>query len=111
MKKILLKFGLVIIPVIIMITLIPYVRDDIVLTVLYIAIICFALIPGFSRKDLITFALGFVVLTVLELFFISTGVETFNRISLFGAMPLWLPFLWAYSFVAIRKTIILFNLI
>ncbi len=38
-----------------------------------------------------------------EYFFISTGVETFIRNSLFGVMPLWLPILWGYGFIAIRR--------
>jgi hypothetical protein len=44
-----------------------------------------------------------------EYLFISTGVETFNRNSLFGIMPLWLPLLWAYAFVAIKRSVILLN--
>jgi len=32
-------------------------------------------------------------------------VETFVRNSLFGLMPLWLPFLWGYGFVAIKRGI------
>ena len=41
-----------------------------------------------------------------EYFFIKTGVKTFNRNTLFNIMPLWLPFLWAYVFVAIKRIII-----
>jgi hypothetical protein len=41
---------------------------------------------------------------VSEYLFIKTGVETFNRTTLFGLMPLWLPFLWAYGFVAIKRS-------
>lgn len=42
-------------------------------------------------------------MTASEAFFISTGVEVFIRNSLFGIMPLWLPLLWGYGFIAIRR--------
>jgi hypothetical protein len=41
-----------------------------------------------------------------EALFISTGVETFERKTLFGIMPLWLPFLWAYIFFALRRAVL-----
>jgi hypothetical protein len=46
---------------------------------------------------------------ISEFFFISTGVETFVRDSLCGMMPLWLPFLWAYAFVAMRRAMIILD--
>ena len=48
---------------------------------------------------------GFVLMMIFASIFISTKVETFNRNSLFGVMPLWLPFLWAYTFVTIKRVI------
>ena len=44
-----------------------------------------------------------------EAFFISTGVETFTRTSLLGIMPLWLPVLWGYAFVAIKRAILILD--
>ncbi|MBU0626560.1 hypothetical protein KKH82_03935 [Patescibacteria group bacterium] len=44
-----------------------------------------------------------------EYFFVSTGVETFNRRSFMGIMPLWLPVLRAYAFVAIKRAIVILN--
>lgn len=52
--------------------------------------------------DGIIFIFGFCAMIFFEYIFISTGVETFVRNSLFGSMPLWLPFLWGYGFVAIK---------
>ena len=46
---------------------------------------------------------------VSEYLFISTGVETFNRNSLFGLMPLWLPFLWGYAFVVMKRVIVVLD--
>ena len=48
---------------------------------------------------------GFFAMIASEYLFISTGVEKFERNSLLGLMPLWLPFLWAYGFVAIKRAI------
>lgn len=42
---------------------------------------------------------------ISEFFFVSTGVETFVRNTLFGIMPIWLPFLWGYGFVDIKRAI------
>jgi hypothetical protein len=47
---------------------------------------------------------GFIFMTLSEYLFISTGVEVFERDSLFGLMPLWLPFLWGYGFVVIKRS-------
>lgn len=52
---------------------------------------------------------GFFIMFAFECLFISTGVEVFRRDSLFGIMPLWLPFLWAYGFVAIKRSIDILN--
>lgn len=48
---------------------------------------------------------GFIIMTISEYIFISTGVETFTRNSFLGLMPLWLPFLWAYGFVLISRNV------
>jgi hypothetical protein len=54
-------------------------------------------------RDITILVFGFFVMIVSEYLFVSTGVEIFNRNSLLGIMPLWLPFLWAYGFVAIKR--------
>jgi hypothetical protein len=95
------------IPVLLMIGLIPIVANDYILTLLYGVIIVAALMVWRSPNDLLIFAFGFVVMIVSEYLFISTGVETFNRTTLLGIMPLWLPFLWGYGFVAIRRSIVI----
>lgn len=97
------------IPIILMIGLILFVKNDISLTVLYLVIIIAGFIIHRERYDLTVFLLGLVIMFFLEWFFISTGVEVFERNSLFGIMPLWLPVLWGYGFVAIKRVLILFN--
>jgi len=88
-----------------MITLIPFVQNDYILTAVCIGIIFIALIIKRERNDFLILAFGFFIMIASEYLFISTGVETFNRNTLFGLMPLWLPFLWAYGFVAIKRSV------
>lgn len=92
-------------PVFLMIWLIPYIQNDYSLTLVYILIAGISFAIKRYQKDFMAFALGFFIMIVSEYLFISTGVETFNRNSLFGLMPLWLPFLWAYGFVVIKRLI------
>lgn len=90
-------------PILAMIALIPLVQSDYILTLLYILIISIAFWVKYNPKDFTVFLVGFCLLTASELIFVSTGVETFTRSTLFGWLPLWLPFLWGYAFVAIKR--------
>ena len=99
------KIFLNIIPVLFMIGLIPLVESDFILTSLYVAVIIVSLLLVRNHGELLFFCLGFVCMIVSEYVFISTGVETFVRNSLFGIMPLWLPFLWGYGFIVIRRSV------
>ncbi len=88
-----------------MIGLIPLIENDYLLTLVYILIISVSLkLINAKRKDYIVLVFGFFIMIISEYIFISTGVETFTRNSLFGIMPLWLPFLWSYGFVAIKRS-------
>ncbi|MFZ3012028.1 MAG: hypothetical protein WA060_03495 [Minisyncoccia bacterium] len=93
------------IPIFIMVGLIPLVENDYFLTIIYIVIISISLLIKYIRGDCAILALGFIIMTIFEYIFINTGVETFTRQSFLGVMPLWLPFLWAYGFVAIKRAI------
>lgn len=86
-----------------MIGLIPLVQNDYLLAVLDLLVIAIALFIKQERHEISIFVLGFFIMIIFEFFFVSTGVETFVRHSLFGIMPLWLPVLWAYGFVAIKR--------
>ncbi len=109
MKNIYLIF-LNVIPVLIMLGLIPLISNDYLLTALYVAIIIASLAVKRTQNDLPVLAFGFLAMIASEYLFISTGVETFHRNTLFGLMPLWLPFLWAYGFVAIKRSIEIINI-
>ena len=97
------------VPIILMIALIPFVKDDYILTGIYIVLIVMSFTIKYQPKDYLFFIFGFIIMVVSEYLFISTGVETFVRNSFFGLMPLWLPFLWAYVFVAIRRAVIILD--
>lgn len=90
-------------PIILMIGLIPYVKNDYILAGLYSLIILISLHIKRGKNDFLIFIFGFVIMIVSEYLFVSTGVETFNRASLFKIMPIWLPFLWGYGFIAIAR--------
>ena len=96
-------------PILLMIGLIPLVRNDYVLTGIYAAIIAVALLIKREKNDLLLLVFGFFIMIASEYLFISTGVETFQRNSLLGLMPLWLPFLWAYGFIAIKRSVLILN--
>ena len=97
------------IPVILMIALIPVFKNDYVLTGIYALIIAVSFAIKYEQKDYLFFVFGFIIMIISEYFFVSTGVETCVRNSLFGLMPLWLPVLWAYGFVAMKRVIIILD--
>ncbi len=91
--------------IVVMLVAIPYVTNDYLLVFLYLftPLLLFRLAP--ERYDAEAYLFGFIGVTICELLFIHTGVETFNRTTLFGVMPIWLPFLWAYAFVVIKRVL------
>lgn len=97
------KIFLETIPIIAMVSLIPVILNDYILLGAYIIIILLAFAIKYERNEWILFLFGLIFMTVAEYGFISTGVEIFLRHSLFGVMPIWLPLLWAYGFVAIGR--------
>ena len=83
--------------------LIPFIVNDYILAAIYAGfIVAFATLKK-QRGDWIFIAVGFIALFFGENFFISTGVETFNRTSLFDIMPLWLPLLWSFIFLVMKR--------
>ena len=92
-------------PIVGMILLVPLVENDYVLTAIYIAVIITALVIKNDKKDRVFLIFGFFASFIAETLFISTGTEAFNRTSLAGIMPLWLPVLWAYIFMAMRRAV------
>jgi hypothetical protein len=104
MKKI-KKIFIISLPILVMIALITAIENDYILAFIYAVIISWSLqIMKAGRKDYLVLVFGMVAMTIFEYIFVSTGVETFARNSLLGLMPLWLPLLWGYGFVAIKRS-------
>ena len=91
------------IPCLAMIVLIPLVPNDYLLAIAYIMIIMTAFYFKYQQGDYVFLLTGMVLMLIFESIFIATGVETFQRKSLLAMMPLWLPILWGYGFVTIRR--------
>lgn len=91
--------------VLFMIALIPLVKSDLILTLVYVVFITASLLIYRKPKDILVYGFGFALMTFSEYVFVSTGVETFLRNSFLGIMPLWLPVLWGYCFVIIKRSI------
>ena len=108
MKKIITTF-FNIIPILLMIWLIPTIKDDYLLTLAYIVIIFICFFIKKESKEVQLFFAGFFIMILSEYVFTSTKVEVFERNSLFGLMPMWLPFLWGYCFVVMKRFIKIFN--
>ncbi len=96
-------------PVLVMIGLIPLVANDYLLAGIYVLIIAIALYAKRKRNDVTVLVFGFFIMIASEYLFVSTGVETFQRTTLLGLMPLWLPFLWSYGFVSIKRSVEILN--
>ena len=106
-KSIIILLNLI--PIALMIALIPVIQNDYILTGVYLLIIIISFIIKYLPKDYLFLIFGFVIMIISESVFISTGVEKFVRNSLFGLMPLWLPFLWAYAFVVMKRAIVILD--
>ena len=93
------------IPVLVMVGLIPLIDNDYYLFLVYLLVIFTSFIFKKERNEVFIFGFGFLIMIFFEYIFISTGVEIFYRNSLFGLMPVWLPLLWAYGFVGIKRAV------
>lgn len=86
-----------------MVSLAVFVKNDYVTTVIHLGIIMAFVTIKKERADLPILAIGFSGTLIGEYLFISTGIERFNRTTLLGIMPLWLPFLWSFIFLSIKR--------
>jgi hypothetical protein len=88
-----------------MMALIPVLQNELFLLIVFAVIIMISFLIKHEKEEGKVFLLGFLLMIFFEAIFISTNVETFTQHSLFGLMPLWLPFLWGYCFVVIKRNI------
>ena len=92
-----------------MIGLIVLIKDDYLLTLIYAGIIVISLFIKCEKNDMLVLLFGIFGMFLSECVFISTGVEVFVRNTLFGLMPLWLPFLWGYGFLVMKRCLSVLN--
>ncbi len=104
MKKI-YKIFLIAVPVLVMMGMIPLIKNHYLLSVAFVVISAISLLVNSRPKELSVFIIGFFLMTFFEYIFVMTGVEVFYRNTLFGVMPIWLPLLWAYGFVAMDRAV------
>ncbi len=93
------------IPILVMVSLIPLISNDFMLMGVFGLVIVGSFFIKRGQNDWIIFIAGFCLMIFFEYIFILTGVEVFYRNTLFGIMPIWLPLLWAYGFVAIGRVV------
>src|SRR3989344_499808 len=93
------------IPVLVMVGLIPLISNDFMLTAVFGLVIIASFLKKREPKESLIFVSGFLLMIFFEYIFILTGIEVFYRNSLFGIMPIWLPLLWAYGFVAMSRIV------
>ncbi len=96
------KIALNIIPVFIMIGLVPLIKNDYYLFFTYIILIGVFLKIRYEKKEYKLLVAGIIFMFLIEFFFISTKVETFTSQTLVN-MPIWLPVLWGYGFISIKR--------
>lgn len=104
-NKAFFEIALNMIPILLMILFIHFVQNDYTLAIIFIIIIALALLIKYNSGEYIFFIFGFFVITFFEWVFVSMGAEIFLRRSLFSTMPIWLPILWAYAFIAVKRGI------
>jgi len=97
-------------PILLMEAFIPLIKNDYKLTLIFVLIIAGSFLVHREKKEFLIFIFGFCIMIISEYLFVSTGAEIFMRNSLFGVMPLWLPFLWGYCFVAIKRGVVILGL-
>lgn len=98
-KKIILE----IIPILILISLIPIMKNDYYILISYIILIAIFLKIKYEKNEYKVLIGGIILMTIMESLFILTGVETFKNKRLLGIMPIWLPIIWGYGMVAMRR--------
>ena len=102
MKTDIKKIMLNIIPIIIMIGLIPLIKNDYYILLAYLIIIGICLKIHYEKKEYKLLITGLIFMFLAEFFFISTKVEIFTSQTLIN-MPIWLPILWGYGFIVIKR--------
>ena len=92
------------IPLFIVFIIMIFVNSEILYTILIILLIIASFLIKYYPGEWKILVLGFLLAIIFEVVFglISYRLQHWEQDSLFG-VPYWLPFLWAYGFVYIRR--------
>ena len=101
------KISLYCTPLFLMIFLIPFIKNDYTLTFIYFCFAFVYILISPSKLNILVYLVGLIAMTIFETVFLYMGVEEFTSQTLFGIMPLWLPFLWAYGFLVIKDSLLI----
>ena len=102
MKSNIKKIALNVFSIILMIGLVPIIKNDYYLILTYIILISIFLKIYYEKKEYKLLIAGIIFIFLAEFFFILTRVETFTSQTLIN-MPIWLPVLWGYGFIVIKR--------
>ena len=108
-KELITKIVLESIPILIMLSLVYFIKDDYILAITYIFLLVGFFNVHYEKNDIKMFFLGMILMIFFELIFLNTGIEKFERTSLLNMMPIWIPLLWGYGFVVIKRISLLLN--
>lgn len=103
------KIFLELIPIFIMFIFIRlFLMNNLILTSLMIITIIISLFVKYEKKEYILMIAGAVLMTLIEILFVNTGAEKFTNPLFFG-IPVWLPIIWAYGLVVMKRIVLLLN--
>ncbi len=96
------KIALEIIPTIIMLLMLIFIKSEIGLTILALLVITATFMIKYQKKEVYVFLFGAIIGIILELIGNFLLGQSWPQASFF-TIPIWLPLTWGYGFVLIRR--------
>ena len=98
-KKIILEL----VPIaLIMIFVFLFYLNNLILTLLILAVIIVSLLVNFQKHEVWIMIIGTPIIMIIEYLLVRSGAESFSNPVVFG-LPIWLPFIWAYGLVVMKR--------
>lgn len=91
------------IPFSIAILLSSFLRNEIIVTIIFAAIVLTLFLTRYEKKEISIFIFGFLTGSFIEIWGQLVGFFQWQTFNSFLIIPLWLPISWGYSFVVIRR--------
>ncbi len=77
-------------------------KNNFLLTLIFIAAILVLLVPSRNVREAYLVAIGLTLGILIEAGAQLIGFESYSNPTFFG-IPLWMPFMWSYAFIAIYR--------